>query len=145
MVTATMDYWHTPEDEADIDFSMRGTSMGYGKVLSRLNEGVEADWHVTTTGGGCLAIVAQLEGLQVTVTDFYDTLSTYPERAERRDRGEHTGWAIGIYSQVDDYCECRGWADAKFDHADVAALLEHALADYRRHRGELCMCGVSER
>lgn len=73
---ADVDYWH---DDPDIDYYAHGTAMGYGRVLSHLHDAEpDADWLVDQTGGGCLAIVGQLEGVRVMVTDRIDTLSYYP-------------------------------------------------------------------
>lgn len=127
---ADVDYWY---EDPDIDYYAHGTAMGYGRVLDHLRRAVDADWLVDQTGGGCLAIVGQLEGVRVMVTDRVDTLSYYPQRLVARVVGEPRGWAVGVYSRRDDYCVAMGWAQSADDDANLSGLLTSALEDYQRH------------
>lgn len=132
---ADVDYWHGAADESDIDCYAPGTNMGYGLVLNHLYRALDADWLVEQTGGGCLAIVARLEGIQVMITDQQSVLSYYPARRDSARAGEPLGWAIGVYSARDDYCVAMGWAQSADDDANLSELLTTALDDYRRHVG----------
>jgi hypothetical protein len=57
--------------------------------LARLSGEIGADFTIEHTGGGCMAVVAQLGAVRVMLTDYDDGDLSHPEAG--------TGWWIGFY------------------------------------------------
>lgn len=134
--------------DPDIDYDSPHGARGYGQTLAALSKLLDADWHVTDSGGGCQLIVsgAALEGgYRIQVSDRDGPLSSYLHRVRCCQAGDTVGWAVGIYTAATNYADLHGWADTADNHADIAALTAAALRDYRRHRGATCHCPTTER
>lgn len=107
--------------------------IGYEPLCKFLQAEFGAEFTIEQTGGGCHAILAKLEsGYHVWLTMAVDVLETYRDRVAYDVEGVPAGWAAGIYSPVNDYCEPIAWAaDDRMsvdDHKGVARIVRDALA-----------------
>lgn len=71
--------------------------VGYTPLVQDLSNEFGAPFAVQTTGGGCMAIMATLEGYGLIITDAEDTLSPMQERETARADGHPRGYAVGVY------------------------------------------------
>lgn len=70
---------------------------GYKKLVQKLAKEFGTTFYVETTGGGCMAIMAKVEGYGLMITDASDILSTMDERKRARKTGSPCGYGVGVY------------------------------------------------
>lgn len=81
--------------------------VGYTKLVKKLSQEFGAVFYVETTGGGCMAIMATLEGYGLMITDAEDTLSSMQQRKKARKQGRPHGYAVGVYPI--EVCDGKHW------------------------------------
>lgn len=99
--------------------------VGYAPLLQELSTEFGTTFTVETTGGGCMAIMATLEGYGLIITDAEDTLSPMRERETARTDGHPCGYAVGVYRL--ESCDGTHWdADTKrLVHDGPCAARDH--------------------
>lgn len=110
---------------------MTSSFDGYDPIRQAVQEAIGAPLSLWTTGGGCMALIAELEGgAEIVVTDSEDTLSSWDARAAAKVQGTTYGYAVGVYAGEDGHCgEAVVYVSGPRAETPegVVALVRHAL------------------